>query len=131
MKKILLVTLLSWGSAWAGTFPLELIEQFDEARVVAFIDKAELENSPVWRPLDQPPPLTVAAALERLAAFVRQRGEDPAKLKVAEIELRQVKGMPNRWHYLVRTATPAGPRFYAVLLNGRVVAAVREPEAVK
>ncbi len=131
MKKILLASLLCWGSAGAETFPLELIEQFDEARVVAFIDKAELENSPAWQPLDQPPPLTIAAALERLAAFVQQRGEELSKLKVTEIELRPVSGFPDRWHYLVRTATPAGPRFYAVLMNGRVVAAVREPEPVK
>ena len=130
-KICLLVGWLAWSPLWAGTFPLELIERFDGDRVVAFVDEEELAATPAWQPFEQPPPLTLGAALERLAAFVRERGEDAEALRIQAVELRQVPHMKGRWHYLVRAATPAGMRFYTVLMNGRVVAAMQEPEPVK
>ncbi len=130
-KIYLLVGWLAWGHLWAGAFPLELIERFDGARVVAFVNENELAVTPEWQPFEQPPPLTLAAALDRLAAFVLARSENPKALRIQAVELRPVPQMKGRWHYLVRASTPAGMRFYAILMNGTVVPAVREPEPVK
>ncbi len=114
----------------AAPFPVEVIEQFDEARVVAFIPEARIQASPAWDPLSAPPPLSVA---EAVAAVKRERaakrGGEP--FSVMEIELRRLAPHRHRWHYLVKTRDREGVHYYVVLMDGSVVDAIREPESVK
>jgi len=40
---------------------IEIIEQFDDDRVIAFINETDIENYPQWNPLTEAPPLLLAA----------------------------------------------------------------------
>lgn len=115
----------------AEQFPVEIIEQFDNARVVAFIRDADLASSPTWDPLAGPPPLTVQQAIQAVERQWQAAAGQPGKLLIEELELRRISSHDNHWHYLVKARHGRRVRYYVVLMNGKVVPSVREPEAVK
>jgi hypothetical protein len=115
-------------------FPLEVIEFIDNARVVAFIEEADIDNSSYWEPFEGAPPLSMTDALnaihEHLAA-----DPDLGNATLAGIELKQIPHHENCWHYLVKiqTRSNAKPRsrYFIVLMSGKVISGLREPETVK
>ena len=126
----LLLGLAALGTRAQG-FPVEVIEQFDEARVVAFIEERDIDSSPGWEPLSGPPPLTVVQALEAVREARQKRKETAGTLPIVEIELRRLKKREDRWHYLLKASDGEHTRYYVVLMNGKVLDAIREPEAYK
>ncbi len=124
------ILLLATTRVVAMQFPVEIIEQFDNARVVAFIPDRDLESAPAWDPLSGPPPLTVAQAIAAVKAHQsRETQEEP--FSVEELELRRIPSQDGHWHYLVKARQGNRLRYYVVLMNGKVIPSVQEPEAVK
>jgi len=124
------ILLLSWFSltAAAETQTIEIFEQFDQARIVAFIDTADIDAASRWDPLSSPPPLSISGLIDTL------RKAD-AELAIVEIELRQIPHHPGYWHYLVKTQPGLEKqdpyRYFVVLMNGKLIPAIREPESYK
>lgn len=110
---------------------VEIIEQFDNLRTIAFIEPKAIEQSPQWDPKVSPPPLTIFSALKAIKQF---RKESTLSKDVREIELRQLAHENNKWHYLVKIDNPEHKSkydIYVVLLNGIVVPAIIEPQSYK
>ena len=106
---------------------IEIFEQFDDLRMVAFINVKDIENSPEWNPESTPPPLTVAEAIQAVKSSFKT-GD------VKEIELRVVPKYENKWHYLIKTSNEAmKSKFstYVVLMNGVIIPAIIEPQGYK
>ena len=106
---------------------IEIFEQYDNLRVVAFIDPQAIEDSPEWNPDMAPPPLSVGDAIERARAYNKTGA-------VEEIEIRQIPKHAGKWHYLLKIADEAkksGHDVYVVLMNGKVIPAIIEPQSYK
>jgi len=118
----------------AGEFPVEVIESFDNSRVVAFINAADIEATLAWTPSATPPPLEIGAALR---AVHDASADDPRMTgaTLAKIELRRIPHHEQHWHYMVKLETHERDRtlahYFFVLMNGKVIRALREPQAVK
>lgn len=107
---------------------IEIVEQFDNLRVVVFVDENDVNASPEWNPNASPIPLTVDQAIQAVRDF--NKGPQ-AIAAIREIEIRRVPKHENHWHYLVRVANDQlKTKFdiYVVLMNGKVVPGMIEPE---
>jgi hypothetical protein len=129
---LLLITFCT--NTQALDFPVEVVEFMDSARVVAALDAADIHDSARWQPFETAPPLSLVDALH--AVHEHLAGDpDLADSTLAGIELKQIPHHKGHWHYLVRmqTHTPAGAasRYFIVLMNGKVIPGLREPQAVK
>ncbi|GMR20394.1 MAG: hypothetical protein BMS9Abin36_0989 [Gammaproteobacteria bacterium] len=111
---------------------VEIFEQFDDIRVVAFISENEINNSPLWDPDMGTPPLNVKEAIQALREFNNNSKKDEA---IKEIEIKIVPRHLNHWHYLIKTVNNVSKNnkfnVYVVLMNGKVIPATIEPEAYK
>lgn len=132
MRHIYLLTTLVLGlstAAHAIQPRTEIIERFDDLRMVAFVPTADIVSSPEWNADTSEPPFSVAQAIRAVREFEGGHLEP-----VREIELRPIPESPTRWHYLVKTSNSAKTtRFdiYVVLMNGEVIPAMIEPESVR
>ena len=110
---------------------IEIIEQFDNLRMVAFVDKKAINESPEWNPNNDPPPLTIVEAIQA----VKQFNKGPKKLgAIKEIEIRPVPNDEKHWHYLIKITNDlmkSKYSIYVVLMSGKVVPAIIEPQAIK
>ncbi len=134
LKSWLLAALLISAQAGAIEFPLEVIESIDNTRVVAFISQKDIDAAGTWEPLRSPPPVALAQALDAVLAALSQHGVAAESIRLASAELKEFPHQPGHWHYLVRLKKTSGkphPRFYVVLMNGKVIPAAMEPEAYK
>lgn len=118
----------------AVEFPVEIVEYMDSAQVVATLDAADIDESGHWNPFEEPPALPMADAL----SAVRMHLDADPELKdvtLAGIELKRTPHHENHWHYLVKVQKPAPGRdrfrYFIVLMNGKVIQGLREPQAVK
>ena len=131
-RLITLVIVISATSAYASQSKVDLYERFDDFRVVAVIDKEDMNNSPTWNPGIDPLPLGVDAAIRSIRDFIKQADTVGA---IEKIEIRGIKNYPGQWHYLFKVATDhtnsSGYKMYLVLLNGKVIPAFIEPDAIK
>lgn len=130
----LLTALLLSTQAGAIEFPLEVIESIDDTRVAAFISQEDIDAAGTWEPLRTPPPMTLAQALDAVLATLTDHGVAAESVRLASVELKEFPHQPGHWHYLVRLKKTSGkphPRFYVVLMSGRVIPAAMEPEAYK
>lgn len=137
MKPRLLSLLLLLGSSavFAYQFPFEVTEYIDDVKIDAFINQEALAGQPEWKPFQKPLPLTLDQALAAIALGMKK---DPriTHARLIGVELKPLPGRPGLWHYLVKmqTRTAEGKRrpvFFIVLMNGRVIPAIPEPEAIK
>jgi hypothetical protein len=117
----------------ANDFPIEIIEFIDNARVVAFIHEGDLDPASIWQPAEGAPKLSIESALEAVNAHITA---DPtiSSAQLVEIKLEQVPNHNGYWNYLVEmqaTNHEAHTSFFVVLMNGKVIPAVREPSAIK
>ncbi|RMG33195.1 MAG: hypothetical protein D6720_11915 [Gammaproteobacteria bacterium] len=134
LKYLFIVSLLTCVQARALEFPLEVIEYIDNTRVVAFVSPRDIKAAGSWEPLHMPPPLTMEQALHQVWTALTGRGVPPEAIRLASIELKEFRQQPGRWHYLIRlkqTSNSRHPRFFVVLMNGKTVAAAREPQSYK
>ena len=130
----LLALLLFSGALHATPFPVEIIDTLDDVKVVAFISDAEIQNSVSWSPMETPPPLTIAAAIKAIKKEMVGK-HDLNKAVINEIELKQIPSHEDHWHYLVKLSTVTGGRtidhYFVVLMSGKVIRAIKEPESYK
>ena len=118
-------------NAYAFQPKIEIIEQFDNLRMVAFISVKDINNDPEWNPDLDSPPLSVGDAIKAVKEFSKPSKTDG---KIKEIEIRQVPNHEARWHYLIKTTNDAMKTkmsIYVVLMNGKVIPAIIEPQGYK
>ncbi|HEC30027.1 MAG TPA: hypothetical protein ENI65_10625 [Gammaproteobacteria bacterium] len=131
-----LLLLLTIVSINAQSFQpsLEIVEQFDDVRLIAFINEADLENYPLWHPLTEAPPLSIRNAIQAINQYKANNGKLITGI-VKEIELREMPHHSNYWHYLIKINIDPGkkPKYqvYVVLMNGKVIPALIETESYK
>jgi len=131
-KLLSLVIIISATSAYASQPSVDLYERFDDIRVVSVINIEDINNSPMWNPGFDPLPLSVDGAIQSIRDFIGQPGLIGA---VDKIEIRTIKNYPGHWHYLFKMTSDdtdsSGYKMYAVLMNGKVIPAFIEPDAIK
>lgn len=117
-------------------FPLEIVDQFDNARVVTYVNKSDFDKAPAWNPANGAPPLSVGDMLMSLDSWTVEdstlKGAQVSKIELKPILLKEKQG---HWYYLVKltcktTDTPKAA-YAAILMNGKVFAAIREPDPFK
>ena len=110
---------------------IEIYEQFDNLRMVVLIGENDINNSPEWNPGLSPIPLTVGEAIQAVIAL-NKAAKTPNAIK--EIEIRPIPHYENHWHYLIKIANDAMNikySIYVVLMNGKVIPAIIEPQGFK
>lgn len=138
-KGLLLLLTLTIFSANAQSYQpsIEIIEQFDDVRLIAFIHDSDLENYPQWKPLAEAPPLTISKAIQAVHNFHKKNDAKLVVETIKEIELRVIPRRENYWHYLVKIEVnsisddDAQFQVYVVLMNGKVIPALTETESYK
>lgn len=120
--------------ALAYHFPVEVFEYIDNTKVVAFINEEDIDKTLHWSPLEDPLPLTLTEALKAIQAHI---ANDP-DLKDAVLSGAELKPVPHHkgyWHYLIRMKTDNGDKpvshYFIVLMDGKIVTGIREPEMIK
>ncbi|VAW78127.1 hypothetical protein MNBD_GAMMA15-1015 [hydrothermal vent metagenome] len=128
-----LLFLLS-SSVFAFKFPIEMIEGVDGAKVVVYVNKSDIDSEARWMPFDEAPPLSMTDALAAVKAYLKKSPDLPDSA-LEEIQLRRIPHHENDWHYMVvmRALSDGKPvlHYYAVLMSGKVIQAIREPESFK
>jgi len=131
MKKYscLLITIFFLSTkAYAFQPKIEIIEQFDDLKMVAFISPDDIKSDAEWNPNLEAPPLTVDGAIQAVKAFVKLSGE------IKKIELKQLPKYENHWHYLIMAdndSMKSKYSIYVVLMSGAVIPAIIEPQGYK
>lgn len=133
-RMLILLLVLFSTSVHALEFPIEIIEYFDQTRVVAFISEKDIDRTLDWSPFEGDPPLTIADTLRAVREYMA--GETGlAKAELTEIELKRIPQHERHWHYLVKMKTQADDKpqfhFLIVLMDGKIIPGLREPEGYK
>ncbi len=106
----------------------EIVEHFDDLKTVAFIPKEEINKNPEWDPALSEPPVSVLDAIQAIKEFSK------TPVIIDEIEIRQVPRHQGQWHYLIKVSNDAMKykfSIYVVLMSGKVIPAIIEPETYK
>jgi len=132
---LLIFTLFIFGNTYAFQPSIEIIEQFDDVKLVAFLNNTDIENYPLWNPLTETPPLTVREAIQAVQNQYKKNNEKLIPEAVKEIEIRELAHHKSYWHYLIKIDTDGAkkPKYqiYVVLMNGKVIPALTETESYK
>lgn len=135
MKHLYLLLLLSILSGTAQSSTIEIIERFDELKLVAFVNEGDIEDYPLWHPLTEVPPLSISAAIQAINDLYKVNGTELVVESIKEIELRKLPHYEKYWHYLVKvkSADTESVKYqvYVVLMNGKVIPALLETESYK
>jgi hypothetical protein len=118
-------------SAYAFEPKIEIVEQFDNLRMIAFVSASDISKSPEWNPSLGAPPLSVGKAIQAVKGFVK--GSNNSTI-ISEIELRPVPRHEKHWHYLIKIANDAKRTkydLYVVLMDGKIIPAIIEPQGYK
>jgi len=131
------VPLLLFGhSAGATQFPLEIIEHFDDTKIVIYVQQSDVDQAPTWQPGRGAPPLSVEQLVKAVTTH-NAGNPDLSDLQIRKIELKPVLRNPKRnsWYYLLRLKAIRDGRpeieYVAVLMSGKVLPAIREPDPYK
>ena len=122
-RSALMAALIISVNAQAFEAKVEIVEQFDSFKIVAFISAQEIADNPDWQPSLGEPPLSIGAAIQAVSDFTK------TKSAINEIEIRQVADHQQKWHYLIRVANEsmqAKNSIYVVLMNGKVISGIIE-----
>jgi len=133
-KLIPLLFLLFSGKLLAYEFPIEISEYIDDIKIIAYLNKSDISQEPKWTPFEGPPPLSIYDALQAVQSYISSDA-DITNTTLTEIELKQIPGHEIYWHYLVKVrfkvADKTQPHFFVVLMDGKVVSALKRPEPIK
>lgn len=134
-KKMLpLLVLLFSGKVMAYDFPLEIIEYIDDVKIFAYLKQNDIDEKAKWTPFESQPPLSVNDALLAVQQFIKSN-EGFTDVSLTSIELKQIPHHKHYWHYLVKVKYSSKdkqqPHFFIVLMDGKVVSALKQPEAIK
>jgi len=131
------VPMLLFGhSAGATQFPLEIIEHFDDTKIVIYVQQADVDQAPTWEPGRGAPPLSIEQLVKSVTAH-NSGTPGSAEFQIRKIELKPVLRNPKRnsWYYLLRLKAIRDGRpeieYLAVLMSGKVLPAIREPDPYK
>jgi len=127
-RYLLIVVLIFTANAYAFQPKIEIIEQFDNLRLIAFVSGKDVENSPQWNPDSGTPSLTVGEAVQSVRNFVKHQAI------IKEIEIRPLPNHKLHWHYLIKIKDDKMKSKYSVfvvLMSGKVIPAIIEPESYK
>lgn len=136
MYKRLLPAMLALASinAQAFEFPVEIIEYIDDAKVVGYVQSNDIDTSLNWAPFHGAPPLTIEQALHRVMDFI-QGDTTLDNAQMVGIELKPIPEHAGYWHYLVKLKygddDQRHAHFFMVLMDGKVISAIREPQSIK
>ena len=129
----LLLLLFSW-KALAVEYPVEIAEYIDDIKIVAYINENDINGTSPWSPFGKPPPLSVDQALQAVQNFITTN-PDFTDITLTGIELKQIPHHETYWHYLVKVKFKHNgttqPHFFAVLMDGKVISAIKLPESIK
>ena len=129
----LLLVLFS-ANVLAREFPIEIFEYIDNTRVVAFVNEADIDKTLHWTPFEGPLPLTLTDALKAIEAYIKTNPE-LTNAVLSGVELKPVPHHEGSWNYLVRMKTFADGKpvshYFIVLMDGKIVSGLKEPEMVK
>jgi len=134
-RAVLVGLLLSLSSgAFAFKFPIEMIEGVDGARVIVYINEEDIDTDVHWAPFEGEPPVSVGEALAAVRTHVEQNASF-GDVTLRDIQLRRIPRHDNDWHYMVVLQSQRGGspvlHYYAVLMTGKVIPAILEPESYK
>lgn len=133
-RALFLLLILFSGTIQANEFPIEIIEYTGNTKIVAFFNESDIDKKLHWMPVEGAPPLTITDALVRIREHV---AADPELVgaTVTEIDLKQIPRHAGHWHYLVKMKGLVDSRMHAhyfiVLMNGKIIQGLREPESIK
>lgn len=99
--------------------------------MIAFVSTSDIRKSPEWNPSLGAPPLSVGTAIQAVKEFVR--GSNNSTI-ISEIELRPIPRHEKHWHYLIKIANDAKKTkydLYVVLMDGKIIPAIIEPQGYK
>ncbi len=119
------------ANAYALHPKIEITEQFDNLKMIAFIGEEDINDNPEWNPGINAPPLTVIEAIQAVNDF-NKKPIKPGDIR--EIEIRPVPKHEKYWHYLIKIANDEMKSMYSVyvvLMNGKVIPAIIEPQSYK
>ena len=127
-RYLLMAALLFSANTQAFQPNIEIIEQFDNLKMVAFISVDDLNQNPQWNPDTNAPPLTIVGAIQAVKNFKKTTHN------IKEIELRLIPHQQTKWHYLIKIENPNRKTkydIYVVLMSGKVIPAAIEPQGYK
>jgi len=128
-----LLVLLFSAKLFAYEFPIKITEYIDDIKVDAYIKKSDIDQELIWVPFESSPPLSLADALQAIQNYAL--GADLENLTLTGIELKPIPHHEKHWHYLVKVKSEVDdtllPHFFIVLMDGKVISALREPESIK
>jgi len=133
-RLLALLLVLFSGNMQANEFPVEIIEFIDNARVVAFINENDIDETSYWLPSAGSPELSIEDALNAVQQHIAA-DPDITAAELDELKLKQIPHHQRHWNYLVKMKITNHGKphasYFVVLMNGKVIPAVREPGAVK
>ena len=134
LRLLPIMLILFTSKIQAMEFPIEVIEYIDNSRVVAFINESDIDKTLSWTPFTSAPPLSLNSAL----GLIQKYATSDLKLNnatLSEIELRQIPKHKNYWHYLVKMQASVDEKmrnyYFIVLMNGKIISGIREPQSIK
>jgi len=116
------------SNAYAYQPKVEIIEQFDNLKMIAFISQEDINSTPEWNPNLETPPMTTVEAIKALKKSIKALGS------IKEIEIRKIPKHNDLWHYLIKVSDEkmtSKVSIYVVLMNGIVVPGIIEPQGYK
>ena len=130
-RYLLMLSLALSAKAYALQPKIEIFEQFDNLRMVVFIGKQDIKNSPEWNPDSEAPPLKISNAIQAVKNFAKNSKNSTP---IREIEIRPIPRHEKHWHYLIKTDNHKKKTkydIYVVLMDGKVIPAIIEPQGYK
>lgn len=129
-----LLLLLLGSNAHAYELPIEIFEYVDNAKVVAFVHESDLGDSTRWHPFAAAPPLTIENVTAAVGSYIATT-EGINNAVIEEIQLRKMPRHEDQWHYMVKLKTAGEDairyHYLVILMNGKIIPAIREPESIK
>lgn len=121
-----------FSNTYAYQFPLEIIDTMDNATIIVYAKKDDINKTSTWIPGESAPPLTIASLVSNVNTWLSSRS-DMKELKVNEVELKKVQKheKDNYWYYLVQLKNNKDIQYIAVLMNGQILPAIKEPKSYK
>lgn len=121
-----------FSNTYAFQFPLEIIDYMDDATIIVYAKKDDINSTSSWLPGEGNIPLGINDLVSTVNNWLKTQSK-MAGLKINEIELKKVKKheKDNYWYYLVQLKNNNDTQYLAVLMNGQILPAIKEPKSYK
>ncbi len=121
-----------FSQTYAFQFPLEIIDYMDNATIIVYAKKDEINSTSTWIPGEGNVPLNIDELVGKVSSWLKTQSKMSA-FKINEIELKKVKHheKDNYWYYLIQLKNNSDTQYIAVLMNGRILPAIKEPRSYK